>query len=490
MNYRNIIKVLGGLLILVGFSQLICLLYAWLDAERNVGMDAVEAFALAAGISCGTGLLGVLFGRQKNEELLRKEAIAVVGLGWLVCALFGALPYMFTEPRLSFSDAYFEAVSGFTTTGASVIDDLENVPRGILLWRSLTQWLGGMGILVLFVALLSSFRVGSRAIFRHESSAQDTNGIAHHASHLALRLWQIYLGITVICLGGLMLLGLPFFDALCHTFATVSTGGFSTHNESIAFFDSFAVEAWLMAFMIVGSINFVLYAWLLRGDKSRWKQDEESKVFFFILIAATVAIGVDLAVVGVEESWLHAFRVAAFQVVSLMTTSGFATADFGQWPALSEEILLLLMVLGGCAGSTAGGVKLGRWILFIKNAKAQLIASFRPNRIMKLSLNGKPASDALKIDTLFIVGMAGLTLMLGTIVVSFMEPAFDMDSSLSAVLATLFNIGPGLGAVGPTHTFSGVAPYTKIFLSLLMVIGRLEFYAVLVLFMPSLWKKY
>jgi trk system potassium uptake protein TrkH len=347
-----------------------------------------------------------------------------------------------------------------------------------------------MGIIVLFVALLSSFRIGSRAIFRHESSAQDTDGIANHTRELALQLWTIYLALTMICFVGLKFLGMSFFDAVCHTFATVSTGGFGTHNNSIAHFDSLSIELWLIVFMILGSINFILYAWILKKGWNRWKQDEESKVFIVILLFATFAIGLDLFLVESDISLLYSLRVAAFQVVSIMTTSGFVTADFGAWPPLSDEILLLLMIIGGCAGSTAGGIKLSRWILFMKSMKVQLGSSFRPNRVMSISLNGRPVSDQLRIDTLFFVGMAGITVVLGTVTVSFMEPGLDMDSSLSAVLATLFNIGPGLGEVGPTHNFSHFAPYTKLLLSLLMALGRLEFYTVLALFLPSLWKSY
>lgn len=490
MNYRNVIKVIGGLLLLVGSCQAICMLFSWLDPEQLEEQRTVRAFLISTLLSIGIGALGIWLGRRTSRDLLRKEAITVVGLGWIICAAFGAIPYLLIEPGLSIVDSLFESMSGFTTTGASVLADLEIMPRGILLWRALTQWLGGMGILVLFVALLSSFRIGSRAIFRHESSAQDTRGIGTNSRDIALQLWFIYLALSLICFAGLKLLGLSFFDAICHTFATVSTGGFGTHNESIGYFNSQAVEIWITLFMIICSINFILYAWLLKRGWQRWKQDEESKVFLAILFLATLVVAVDLTWVGGDTSTSHAFRVAAFQVVSLMTTTGFVTADFGTWPPLSDQILLMLMVIGGCAGSTAGGVKLSRWILFVKSIKLQITSSFRPARVMQISLNGRHTSDALRIDTLFLVGLAGIITAVGAILVSLMEPSLDMDSNVTAVLATLFNIGPGLGKVGPTHNFSELAPYTKVLLTMLMAVGRLEFYAILALFLPSLWKNY
>ncbi|HAQ99838.1 MAG TPA: hypothetical protein DCR61_10845 [Verrucomicrobiales bacterium] len=242
--------------------------------------------------------------------------------------------------------------------------------------------------------------------------------------------------------------------------------------------------------MVACSINFILYAWLIRGRWDRWRDDEESKVFLIILMVATVVVGVNLSMFELEDSWLRSFRVAAFQVVALMSGTGFVTADFDAWPPLSNVLLLLLMICGGCAGSTSGGVKLSRWILFIKSIKAQVNAEFRPNLVTHLKLNGRPVSDALRIGTLFFVGLSGITVLLATLTVTLLEPQMDFVSSISAVLATLFNIGPGLGTVGPTSNFSSLAPYTKLLLSFLMAVGRLEFYAIFVLFFPSLWKKY
>jgi trk system potassium uptake protein TrkH len=305
-----------------------------------------------------------------------------------------------------------------------------------------------------------------------------------------MRLWQIYLGLTLICVVGLIALGMQPFEAVCHSFAALSTGGFGTRNTSIAAFDSLWIELWLVLFMTLGGISFMLYAWLLRGRWERWKTEEETRWYLAILAFASLAIAVDLAAVGGGAGFWQAWRESLFQVVSIMTTTGFVTADFDQWPSLSKMLLLLLFVIGGCAGSTAGGIKVSRLILFLKVVRQEIVHAFRPNMIFRTSLNGNPVDDQLRHQTVFFVALAGMTIALGTVVVCLLEPGFDIDSGFAAVMATLFNVGPGLGKVGPTKNFAHLTDATQVFLSLLMIFGRLEFSALLVLFMPSLWRRY
>ncbi len=490
MNYRLLAKVLGLLLLLLAATMLVCLGYALLTEEQFTGVDPVYTFSWSIGVTVTVGSILYLIGRRAGREILRKEAIAVVGLGWLICTGFGALPYLMCTPALDFAGAIFESASGFTTTGASVIPDLNIYPRSILLWRSFTQWLGGLGILVLFVALLSYLGVGSKALFRHESSAKTGEGLRARIQDVAVRLWQIYLGLTVLCALGLTVLGMDLFEAVCHSFTALSTGGFGTRNESIAAYQSFAIELWLVIFMGLGGISFMLYAWLLRGKWERWKTEEETKTYLAIIGLATLVIAIDLSVRADRTGAAQALRDSLFQVVSIMTTTGFVTADFDQWPSLSKMLLLLLMAVGGCAGSTAGGVKVSRVILFAKTLRLDILHAFRPNLVQRPHLNGNPVEDGLRHQVVMFVALAGVTVALGTVIVCVMEPAFDIDSSFAAVMATLFNIGPGLGEVGPTRNFSQLIPSTKLFLSLLMIFGRLEFSALLVLFMPSLWRKY
>lgn len=491
MNYRLLSKLMGTLLWLLGLAQLACLAFAWFDSGRHPETRAVEALAISVGTAAAVGTVLLLLGRGAGKEVLRKEAIAMVGLSWLVCAGFGALPFMLCEPRLGPMEAWFESMSGFTTTGASVIVDVTVYPRAILLWRAMTQWLGGLGILVLFVALLSSLGVGSKALFLHESSARTgAGGLQERIQDLAVRLWQVYVGLSVVCCLGLVLLGMSPFESVCHTMSAISTGGFSTRNESIAAYNSILIELWITLFMILGGISFVLYAWLLRGRWERWQAEEETKVYLGIILVVMLVITVDLVVVQHHYTWGAAARASLFQVVSILTTTGFATADFDQWPTLSRLLLLLVMAVGGCAGSTAGGIKVSRVILFFRTAQQEIVRAFRPNQVFALRLNGQVLDDPVKLQTVFLVALAGITVTIGTLCVSLLQPEMTMESCLSATIASVFNIGPGLGSVGPTKNFAHLGTGTMGVLSLLMLLGRLEFFAVLVLAVPSLWRRY
>ncbi|MCP5526182.1 MAG: TrkH family potassium uptake protein [Verrucomicrobiales bacterium] len=490
MNFRLLSKLLGLLLLLLSLTMSLCLAFAWWDTEHAGGREDVRGLALSAGVTAVAGLVMMILGRGSGRDILRKEAVAIVGLGWLFCAAFGALPFMLAQPALGPVPAFFEAMSGFTTTGSTVIQDLTRYPAGILMWRAFTQWLGGLGILVLFVALLSSLGVGSKALFQHESSAKHGGGVKARIQDVAARLWQIYLGLSILCWAGLMLLGMNAYEAATHTMTTLSTGGFSTRNESVGAFQSVGIELWLTLFMLLGGISFMLYAWLLRGRWDRWRSEEEAKVFLGILLVATVVIAGDLVWVGRKHAFLPALRESLFQVVSITTTTGFGSADFDQWPPLSRVLLLVLMAVGGCAGSTAGGVKVSRWVLFFKSVRQEVVRAFRPNQVFSLRLNGQLADETVKLQTVFFIALSGVTVGLGTLIVSTLEPRLGLVDCLSAVMATLFNIGPGLASVGPTQNFAHLGPGTLGFLSLLMLLGRLEFFAVLVLFMPSLWRRY
>ena len=489
MDYRQICRFIGVLLLLVAVSMLGCLGYSLYDNEP--GHTADRALGLSALLTAAAGGLLRWFGAGSSREILRREAIVIVGLGWGLSTAFGALPYVFNAPSLPPAAALFESASGFTTTGASVIKDVEILPRGILLWRATTQWLGGMGILVLFVAVLSmAGGGGTKSLFRRESSAQFSEGFAARMRDTAVRLWQIYLGISAACLTGLIVLGMPVFDAVCHTFATVSTGGFSTRNASIGAFGSAAIEWWIIIFMILGAISFMLYAWLLARRWTKWKQDEETRFYLWMLAIVTLAVTGSLLYYGQSGGMHDSVRAAAFQVVSISTTTGFATADYDKWANFPKILLVALMFIGGCAGSTAGGVKVSRIVVFFKTFARQLTHTFRPTQIIPVRLNGAPMPDSFLAEVGFFLALVGFIVALGSLTMAVLEPGFDLLSSFGAVVATLFNIGPGLGAVGPSCTYADLGPPAHLFLSVLMIMGRLEILAVVVLFVPALWRRY
>ena len=488
MDYRQLSRSLGMLLLLVAASMVACLAYAVYDNEANYAAD--RALGLSALITLAAGGLLVLLGRRGGREIFRREAIAIVGLGWILSTLFGALPYVFAEPALSPAAAVFESASGFTTTGASAIKDVEIMPRGILLWRATTQWLGGMGILVLFVAVLSMAGGGSKSLFRRESSAKFSEGFSTSMKETAIRLWQIYVGLSAVCALGLIVLGMPVFDSVCHTFATLSTGGFSTKNLSIAYYKSPAIEWWIILFMLIGAISFMLYAWLLARRWSKWKQDEETRFYLGFLAVVSIAVTASLLHHANAPDFATALRNAVFQVVSISSTTGFVTDDYDKWSDFARILIVAVMFVGGCAGSTAGGIKVGRLMVFFKNFRRQLIHTFRPGQIVPVRINGVPLSDSYLAEVGLFLALVGFIVALGSLAMAALEPSFDLVSSFGAVIATLFNTGPGLGAVGPTLTYADLGAPAHLLLSLLMIMGRLEILAMLALFVPQLWRRY
>lgn len=489
MNYRVVCRVLGLLTLLLAAAMLLCEGYGYF--VESIQNQTQHEFALLKSfiITAGIGIVLRWFGRHSGNEVLRKEGIAIVGLGWIIGTIVGAIPYMLCQPAMLPSAALFESASGFTTTGSTVIADLNIYPRSILLWRAMTQWLGGMGILVLFVALLSTLGVGSKALFQFESSAQIGYGFYARIRQTALRLWQIYTGLTVICVAGLVMLGMSFYDALLHAFATVSTGGFSHRNESVAFYNSAAIDAWLTIIMLLGGTSFVLMAWLLRRNFRKVASDEEFRAYLLIFALATSIIVIDL-MVKQDASFLDSLRFGTFQVASVMTTTGFATTDFDQWPTLSKAVLVLLMFVGGCAGSTAGSIKVSRFLIFAKTLLQQMTNAFRPTQVVPLRLNGTMLDNETKTAAVFFIALSCLIVGAGSLLITMLEPNLNLVSAFTSVVTTLFNVGPGLDAVGPARNFSALSPASHLVFAFLMLLGRLELYALLVLFVPALWRKY
>lgn len=505
MNYSLLAKIFGSLLLLLALAMLACTCFAWWQESGGEVNHGADALSITTAITTLAGLVLLVLGRGCKMEILRKEAVVVVGFGWILSAMFGALPYMLATPGLSPIAAMFESMSGFTTTGSTVIAKLDEWPRSILMWRATSQWLGGLGILVLFVALLSYLGVGSKSLFRYESSLRLGESSQTQIRRTARILLMVYSGLTTIAIVGLMVLGMSVYDAVAHGFTAVSTGGFSPYDESIGFFRSTAIEMFLVFIMIAAGMNFLFYAGLITVGKQRLRSEEEGLWFLSIIAITTGLIVFNLRIggVGEEMAMIHSSTSAAFfdtlfGVVSIITTTGYGSSwraaevaplGFDQWPTFSVALLLLLMMIGGCAGSTAGGIKVGRVVLFLKMMRQEIVLAFRPRQVFNIFLNKNPAGEAAR-GVAFYIALTGAMIIVGTMLLSLFEPSRSFDTCFSATVATLFNIGPGIEDVGPTQNFAGFSPQSYVLMTLLMVLGRLEMFAVLVLFVPALWRRY
>ncbi|KKN15198.1 hypothetical protein LCGC14_0988520 [marine sediment metagenome] len=424
--------------------------------------------------------------RAKDDEIRHREAFAIVSFGWVVLAFFGAIPFLLAGTFPSFIDAYFETMSGFTTTGATVLTNIESQPHGILFWRNFTQWLGGMGIIVLGIAILPKLAVGGKQLLAAESPGPSTEKLRPRIAETAKIMWGIYLLFSLSEVILLKLAGLPLFDSFIHMFSTMSTGGFSSHTLNIGFFDRARVETIITFFMFLAGGNFALYYFLIKGKPKALFKDSEFRFYSFVLIAAIILVTFNLWG-GTYESIWSSFRHAAFQVVSINTTTGFTTQDFNLWPSLSRGILLLLMVIGGCAGSTAGAMKNIRILILLKKGYQELLRLARPRAVIPVRLGGRPVEERV------IAGITGffilyiLLFLISSLIL--MKLGLDMVSSISATAATIGNVGPGLGLVGASQNYAFLPPVAKAILCLNMLLGRLEIYTVLVLLLPSTWRK-
>ncbi len=519
MNYRLLGKLLGQFTLALSLVMLPAAGWAIWFREWQALAGFLEALAGAAALG---GVL-VYLGRSAPAQFFQREALGMVGLGWLLAAAVAAVPYLTTR-TLGPIDAYFEAMSGMTTTGATVIVDIEATPKSVLFWRSFTQWLGGMGIIVLFVAVLPFLGAGGKQLFRSEAPGPDPHGLVPRIRDTAQILWRLYLGFTVVQTGLLMAAGMSFYDALCHTFTTLSTGGFSTRQASIAAYDSLMVEVIIIVFMFLAGTNFNLYFSMSRAThyprgrepKTRLARyfslrhgqftapfrDAEWLLYIGLLVGATCIIAVNL--MGVQpqaysevltEAELHAppdygapeaFRKAAFQSVSIMTTTGYATEDFNEWPHLSRMLLVWLMFVGGCAGSTGGGMKVIRILVLGRMAVRHVEHTFRPKQVRALRINDTVVTREMQTAIYAFFALYIIIFSLGCLFMAGLGLPFV--TAVTSVIATLNNIGPGLELVGAVQDYSAIPGVGKLFLTLCMALGRLELFSICVLFIPTFWR--
>lgn len=478
MNYRMIGYLLGVILMIEA-----ALMILPLSVSLYYG-EAIYPFIITILISLAISLPLAIF-KPKDTRIYAKEGFVTVAAGWIVLSLFGALPFVIGNSIPNYIDALFETISGFTTTGASILSEIESLPKGILFWRSFTHCIGGMGVLVFILAILPSAGGQTMHLMRAEVPGPTKGKLVPKMKHTALILYGIYIILTVIQIIALLFCGLSLYDSAVTSFATAGTGGFSVLNASIAGYNNPAAEWVITVFMLVFGINFNIYFFILIGKIRDVLRSDELRTYLIIAFTSTAVVAVNIA--HSYERLGDCLRDAFFQTSTIMTTTGFATTDFDLWPELSKTILVILMIVGACAGSTAGGLKVSRVLIIIKGISRELKRILRPRSVNVVRIDGEVVPDETVNSA-----ASYLTLYFSLVLASMLAisiDGFDLESNITAVLACINNIGPGLGVVGPTGNYGGYSFFSKIILSFDMLLGRLEIIPMVLLFSPTTWKK-
>lgn len=480
MKTGTVFHILGKLLLFLSVSFLLPIPFSIFFHDGCVGI-----FLLSAAITAiAGGTLSYIF--VPHGDLSHRDGFAVVTLGWLTLGLFGVLPYELSHD-LTFLDAFFESMSGFTTTGSTIIEQVEDLQPSVLFWRSLTQWMGGMGIIVLSIAILPMLGVGGMQLFKAEAPGPTKDRLTPRIANTAKILWGIYVLLTFSEMLLLMLGGMTFFDAICHSLTTMATGGFSTHNASITYFDSAWVDGVITLFMFLAGVNFALHFHGLQGRFKNYIKSEEFRTYLSMIVVVTALIMIINRFGGIYQGFFENFRYAIFQVVALQTTTGYCTADFDAWPQVARLMLVIIMFFGGCAGSTGGGMKVARLLLLWKYLKLQMTQLIHPRAVQVVKLQGKkvPADVLQSILGFFFLYI--LIFIIASLAVA--AQGLDLETATTSVIATLNNIGPGLAQVGATCNFAHLPDFSKLVLIFCMLVGRLELYTVVILLTPAFWKE-
>lgn len=482
MNLKIILKIIGFLLVLVGFFMLTGIPFSIYYKGNDIPALLISGL--------GTMIIGAIlwfaFKVDEGAEITKRDAYLIVTLGWVASSMFATLPFMIHGSIPNFTDAFFEMMSGFTTTGASILKDVESLPHGLLFWRSMTHWLGGMGIIVLSLAILPLLGIGGMQLFQAEVAGPSKEKLHPRVTETAKRLWAIYILLTFAEVIFLLFGGMNLFDALCHSFGTLATGGFSTKNASIAHFHSPFIEYVVCFFMFLGGTNFALHYLALHGKLKSYFQDEEFKFYLgFILLTVGFATGYLFLANG--QTFESSFRHSAFSIMSILSSTGFANVDYESWGPYFTQFFLVLLLFGACAGSTSGGVKMIRYHLLMKNGILEFKRLLHPNAVIPMKYNNKSVSSEIisKVSSFVLLYLA--IFGISSIVMAFL--GLELQSAMGSVAACMANIGPGLGSTGPVSNFSSVPEVGKWILSFLMLIGRLEIFTVLIIFSPAFWKK-
>ncbi|MBQ4518750.1 MAG: TrkH family potassium uptake protein [Clostridia bacterium] len=480
MNYKMVAYLLGRILIIMGCLMCLPTVIA-LVLHENTSFGFVLSVVLQL-------LLGGICTMKKPEhrEIYAKEGFVIVAGVWMLTSLFGAIPFYASREIPSFVDAFFEMVSGFTTTGASILNDIESLSYSTLFWRSFSHWIGGMGVLVFVMAVLPKEHVSqSIHIMRAEVPGPQAGKLVARMRGTARILYGIYIAVTLVEVGCLMLAGLPFFDSLLNSFSTAGTGGFAIKNASIAAYDSVAVDVIITVFMALFGINFSLFYLLLTKNFVQVFKDEELRWYIGIVLVSMLVVGINI--MPQYQNFFEALRYSAFQVVSIVTTTGFITADYTKWPMLSQTILMLLLFMGACAGSTGGGFKVSRLIILCKSSVSEVRRQLRPRTVAPVRLGGKILDEKVVGSVLAYLCIYIVVFIISHLLLSL--DTFSYATNFAAVATCINNVGPGLEAVGPVNNFSGFSAFSKLVLSFDMLAGRLELVPMVVLFAPSTWKR-
>lgn len=480
INFRVVLKVLGFLLLIEAIGILSGVPFSIYYDDQDI-----PALVLSSLLAGGFAFLLLLFTRKDRNEAGIREGYAIVTFGWLLLSVFGAMPFIFSGYIPGFAEAFFETMSGFTTTGSTILTDIEKLPHGLLFWRSLTHWFGGMGIILLSIAILPILGVGGMQLYKAEVPGVAYDKLTPRIKQTAAILWSVYLSMSAIETVLLMFGGMSFFDALCHTFGTMATGGFSTQNASVGAYNSPFIQYVIIAFMYMAGINFVMHFQAVKGDFSSFLKSAEFKLYSGLIIVATFATFFWLLIFS-GHSVEQDFRDSLFQVVSIITTTGFGTADYEKWTGFHQILLLILMFVGGMAGSTGGGMKVVRVLMVFRMAKNAIRQQIHPRAIYITRIDGKTVDANTLSNVVNFVLIFVLIFFMGTLIMSM--TGLDIETAMGSTIACLANIGPGLGDVGPTENYAHITTFGKYFLSFLMLVGRLELYTVLVLFSRSYWK--
>lgn len=481
INFKTIIRIIGILLLLETVMFLVCSSVSFYYRESDM-LD----FWKAGGITAGIGLLLAALGKGGERQLTRRDGYVLVSFAWVAFSLFGMLPFYIGGYIPDIADAFFETMSGFSSTGATILDDIESLPHGILFWRSMTQWIGGLGIIMFTIAVLPIFGVSGLQVFAAEASGPTHDKVHPRIGITAKWIWSIYTGITTLLVCLLMLGGMDWFDSICHAFATTGTGGFSTKQASVAYYNSPYIEYVISIFMFISGINFTLVLLFVNRKFKKFIGNAELKFYFGSVVLFTAVIAIVLyytSPMGMEES----FRKSLFQVISLQTSTGFATDDYMQWTPVLWGLLTIIMLMGACAGSTTGGLKCIRMVILTKVSRNEFKHILHPNAILPVRINKQVISPSIVSTVLAFCFIYIAIIVISTLLMMAME--VGAEESMGCVISSIGNMGPGLGKTGPAYSWNALPDAAKWLLSFLMLLGRLELFTVLLLFTPDFWKR-